>query len=40
MGLGLFGWVPGLVGGFAVGILDWFLWRAGGPAHRWRAFLV
>lgn len=41
VGLGLFGgqiWL--LAVGLVFGLFNWLLWRPGGPAHAWRAWVL
>jgi hypothetical protein len=33
------GWLP-VIGGAAFALANWFVWRHGGPAHRWRAAML
>lgn len=43
IGLALFGaeeWAAAAVVGALFGLLNLWLWRAGGPGHRWRADLL
>ena len=41
IGLALFGeWVAAAIVGALFGLLNLWLWRAGGPGHRWRADLL
>lgn len=41
IGLALFGeWAAAAIVGALFGLLNLWLWRAGGPGHRWRAELL
>ncbi len=41
IGILLFGsWRLALAVAIPFGLLNWFMWRKGGPAHRWRIWIL